>query len=171
MPLVFYLATDPSKLCGETTYTHIQVLLSKLLQYIDLYCYDINIPQREFVFVRAINSATAASVIGLDHRAFSNMIGRIGPSELPEGRQGLARRIPVSLLPRLLLTAELMQQFGIPSGEAYRVAQTIEQGTPTTGQFVSIRANLEAIRMHIDTQLEHAIESVVPRPRGRPPRR
>lgn len=118
--------------------------------------------------MRAVNTATAAAILGLEAKAFDNMIGRIGLSELPRGRQGLARRIPVSVLPQLLLTAELTEHLGIPYRHAYDVAKALADGRQPAGPFVTVQADYERIRGQVNAQLEHAIESVVPRPRGRP---
>ncbi len=120
--------------------------------------------------MRAVNSATAAAIIGLEIKAFDNMIGRIEASELPRGRQGLARRIPVSVLPQLLLTAELSERLGIPHRQAYKVAGELADGRQPAAPFVRMAVDLERIRTQVNSQLEHAIESVVPRPRGRPPK-
>lgn len=118
--------------------------------------------------MRAVNSATAATIVGLDAKAFDNMIGRIGGSELSRGRQGLARRIPVSVLPQLLLTAELTERLGIPCRQAYGIAQALADGEQPAAPFVTMQADYERIRGRVNAQLEHAIESVVPRRRGRP---
>lgn len=118
--------------------------------------------------MRAVNSATAAAIVGLDAKAFDNMIGRIGLSELPRGRQGLARRIPVSVLPQLLLTAELTERLGIPYKQAYDIARALAEGQQPAAPLVTMQADYERIRGQVNAQLEHVIESVVPRPRGRP---
>lgn len=118
--------------------------------------------------MRAVNSATAATIVGLDAKAFDNMIGRVGLSELSRGRQGLARRIPVSVLPQLLLTAELTERLGIPYKQAYSIARALAEGQQPAAPLVTMQADYERIRAQVNAQLEHVIESVVPRPRGRP---
>ena len=120
--------------------------------------------------MRAINSATAAAVLGLEQRSFDNMIARIGASELPRGRQGLARRIPVSVLPRLLLTAMLADRLGIPYRQAYRVARKLLDGEQPGAPLIHVHLDLEALIGQVDARIEQAIESVVPQPRGRPRR-
>jgi len=118
--------------------------------------------------LRAVTTATAAAIIGLERNAFQNMITRIRASELPRGRQGLERRIPVTLLPRLLMCAELAQRLGLPFWEAYSLAQRLARGEGTAGPFIRIYVDLERIEREIDAQLETAVETVVRPKRGRP---
>jgi hypothetical protein len=96
------------------------------------------------------------------------MLARIGDAELPKGRQGIERKIPVSALPRLLLTAELAERLSIPFRAAFRLATTLANGEQPAGPFVRLEADFASLRAEIDRQLETAIESVVRRPRGRP---
>lgn len=120
--------------------------------------------------MRAVTTATAAAVIGVDRKAFDNMLSRIGGSELPRGRQGLERRIPVSLLPQLLLTADLSSRLGASLKISFRLARELLDGRDPAGPFVSIRADVPRLRAEIDRQLESAIETVVRPRRGRPRR-
>jgi len=96
------------------------------------------------------------------------MIGRIEAPELPRGRQGIERKIPVSALPELLLTAELVNRLGIPLREAHEVSRSLAKKRQPAAPFVSIHVDFERLRRSIDERLMHAIEAV-PRPRrGRP---
>lgn len=120
--------------------------------------------------MRAITSATAAAVLGLDRKSLDNMLGRIECEELPRGRQGVERRVPVSLLPRLLLTAELSRRIGVPFREGFQLATAIERDGRSAVGYLMVSADLEPLRQEIDRRLEQAIETVVRRPRGRPRR-
>lgn len=118
--------------------------------------------------MRAVTAATAAAAIGLERKAFDNMIGRLEASELPRGRQGVERRIAVSLLPRLLLTAELSDRLAVPIREAFRIAGVLANGDQPGGPFIRIQADFGLLASEVNHHLERAIESVVRRPRGRP---
>jgi hypothetical protein len=120
--------------------------------------------------MRAVTSATAAAVIGIERKAFDNMLSRIEGPELPRGRQGLERRIPVSLLPQLLLSAELSARLGVSLKDSFQLARDLLDGRDPGGPFVSIRADVPRLRAEIDRQLESAIETVVRPRRGRPRR-
>ena len=80
----------------------------------------------------------------------------------------MERRIPVTLLPQLLLTAELSDQLDIPIRSAFALARRLVAGDVSAGPFLRLRADTESINKEIDRQLEVAIETVVRRPRGRP---
>lgn len=136
--------------------------------------------------MRAVTAATAAAILELDQKSFDNLVLRLGAEALPPGRQGVERRIPVALLEDLMLTRDLHQALGIPSREAFRVARRllgrhegpVESVAPDTefvgslqaGDFVHLGADLRALRDHVQARLEAAVEIVVRRPRGRPPR-
>jgi hypothetical protein len=118
--------------------------------------------------LRAVTTATAAAAIGLHKKALDNLLGRLELPEALSGRQGVERRIPVSLLPELLLTAELSDQLGIPIRAAFVLARRLADGSIEAGPFLRVQADTDSIQEEIDRQLEVAIETVVRKPRGRP---
>lgn len=118
--------------------------------------------------MRAVTTATAAAAIGMQKKALDNLLGRLDLSEAASGRQGVERRIPVSLLPDLLLTVELSDQLGIPIRVAFGLARRLAVGAVEAGPFLRVQADAESIREEVDRQLEVAIETVVRKPRGRP---
>lgn len=136
--------------------------------------------------MRAVTAATAAAILELDQKTFDNLLLRLGESALPPGRQGIERRIPVSLLEDLMLTRDLSQSLGMPTRQAFAVARRllgradgiVQAVAPDTefvgslraGAFVQLGADLNALREHVHSRFESAVETVVRRPRGRPPR-
>jgi hypothetical protein len=121
--------------------------------------------------LRAVTTATAATALGIKRKALDNLIGRLESSDLPRGRQGVERRIPISMLANLFLTLELTSRLGATAREAFVVAQRLSAGQDVSlGPFIRIEADLPAIQSELEAQLEIAIESVVRRPRGRPSR-
>ena len=118
--------------------------------------------------MRAVTTATAAVAIGLQKKALDNLLGRLDLPEAASGRQGVERRIPVTLLPQLLLTAELSDQLDIPIRAAFALARRLVAGDVSAGPFLRLLADTDSINEEIDRQLEVAIETVVRRPRGRP---
>ena len=119
--------------------------------------------------MRAVTTATAAAVLGIERKALDNILSRLGEDVVPKGRQGVERRIPVALLSELLLTTEIGQRLGGSVREAFALAQRLTHGESNLGPFLMISADIASIKAEIDQQLEVAIESVVRRPRGRPP--
>ena len=118
--------------------------------------------------MRAVTTATAAVALGLQKKALDNLLGRLDVPEAASGRQGVERRIPVSLLPQLLLTAELSNLLDMPIRSAFALARRLVAGDVAAGPFLQLRVDTESITAEIDRQLEVAIETVVRRPRGRP---
>ncbi len=124
--------------------------------------------------MRAVTTATAALVLGVERKSLDNLLNRIDPDALPKGRQGVERRIPIALLETLAITSDLMATLGSPARETFHVARLIA-ATPTAdgaraqlGPFISVSVDLPALRREINERLEQAIERVVRRPRGRP---
>ena len=118
--------------------------------------------------MRAVTTATAAVAIGLNRKSLDNLLARLDLPEVTTGRQGVERRIPVALLPELLLTAELSDQLGMPVRSAFALARRLGAGQAFAGSFLRVTADTASIQSEIDRQLEVAIETVVRKPRGRP---
>lgn len=143
--------------------------------------------------MRAVTTATAAAVLGLDRKALDSLLVRLGTDVLPQGRQGLERRIPVGLLEVLALTSDISAAINIPARQAFAFAQLLiahedlsapahgsrasdgssgairrRPGGTSIGTFLTVDADLSALRQAIDERLEMAIESVVRPARGRP---
>lgn len=135
--------------------------------------------------MRAVTSATAAAILQIDRKNFDNMMLRIGPDALPPGRQGVERRIPVSLIEELLLARELSAALAVPMKEAFGLSRqlwgrTQAGGVPDLaatfvgsvhlGDYIHLGVDLTRLRAELQARLEHAVESVVRPPRGRPSR-
>ena len=120
--------------------------------------------------MRAVTTATAAAVLGLKRKALDNILNRLDSALLPRGRQGVERRIPISVLADLFIATELSRSLGTPASRAFDIAQTLSsEGGAQAGPFVLLRVDRAAVQAELDAQLEVAIESVVRKPRGRPP--
>jgi hypothetical protein len=120
--------------------------------------------------MRAVTSATAATILGMERKTFDNLLARLGGEEFPRGRQGVERRVPVALLPQLLLCAELSAKLSVPLREAFSLARALADGQQPGAPFIRLEADFDVLRDEIDQQLETAVETVVRRPRGRPKR-
>lgn len=133
--------------------------------------------------MRAVTAATAAEVLGVDRKTFDNLLLRIGESAAPRGKQGVERRVPVALIEELLLTRDLGEGLSIGARDAYELARRLlgrgigGAGEPVhfvgslhAGEFIQVGVDLAALRETLQARLEHAIETVVRRPRGRPPK-
>ncbi len=106
--------------------------------------------------------------MGINRKALDNILARLDLPEAPVGRQGLERRIPVSLLPVLALTSKLVGDLGVSVRPAFALAERLSTGVSTRVGVIELRADLPELVATLEHRLEHAIESVVRRPRGRP---
>lgn len=134
--------------------------------------------------MRAVTTATAAAVLSLDRKKLDNLLSRVGADRFKNGRQGVERRIPISVLEEISLTAQLSDCLSIPAREAFAVARqllgrevvpstngsadTVFVGSLHLGPFVNLGVNLHAFRADLHARLELAIESQVRPRRGRP---
>jgi len=120
--------------------------------------------------MRAVTTATAAAVLGIHRKALDSLLVRLGADVLPQGRQGRERRIPVSLLEVLALTGDIAAAMEVPAKQAFAVARVIIDNSSSTrlGPFLTLNADLTALRQDIGARLEIAIETVVRPNRGRP---
>lgn len=118
--------------------------------------------------MRAITTATAAAAIGIQKKALDNLLGRLDLPEAVSGRQGVDRRIPVTLLPELLLAVEISEQLGVSVRAAFELARRLSDGPIDLGPYLNLRADFAAVRGEVEEQLEVAIETVVRKRRGRP---
>jgi hypothetical protein len=135
--------------------------------------------------LRAVTAATAADILELEQKSFDNLLLRIGPDAIVPGRQGVERRIPVALIEDLLLTRELSSGLAIPTRDAFQLARRLLGRSPGTGrpdlravfvgslhigEFIQLGTDVAALLQHVQARLEAAVETVVRRRRGRPPR-
>ena len=121
----------------------------------------------------------------LDQKTFDNLLLRIGSEAVSPGRQGVERRIPVVLIEELLLARDLSAALAIPTRDAFAVARRLLgrsessgevelgggfHGSLHVGEFIQLGADLAELRATLQARLESAVETVVRRPRGRPPK-
>ncbi len=135
--------------------------------------------------MRAVTGATAADILEIEQKSFDNLLLRIGSDAIAPGRQGVERRIPVALIEDLLLSLELSRGLSIPTTQAFQLARRLlgrspESGRPDleaafvgslhVGAYIQIGVDVNAVRRQVQERLEAAVETVVRRRRGRPPR-
>ena len=118
--------------------------------------------------MRAITTDTAAAAIGIQKKALDNLLGRLDLPEAVSGRQGVDRRIPVTLLPELLVAVEISERLGVSVRAAFDLARRLSAGPIDLGPYLHLRADFSSVRGEVEEQLEVAIESVVRKRRGRP---
>lgn len=133
--------------------------------------------------MRAVTTATAAVVLGIERKSLDNILTRIASDAVPTGRQGVERRIPIGLLEELAIATELNRATGTPIKEAFALARTLTGrdaqphhlapddhafvGSAPLGSYLQLGADLRKLREDLTERVEEAIEAVVRKPRGR----
>lgn len=115
-----------------------------------------------------MTTATAAAVLGIERKALDNLILRLGNGFLSGGRQGVERRIPVTVLADLFLVLELTEALQVPARRALELAQQRGAQPDSGSDFLSLEVRRDRAVREIELRLSHAIESVVRPRRGRP---
>ena len=120
--------------------------------------------------MRAVTTATAAAVLGIERKTLDNLIGRLGAGLLPAGRQGVERRVPVTALADIFLVLELIEALQLPARRAFELIRQRVPRLDSGSDFVSIEVRRDRAVREVELRLGHAIESVVRPRRGRPRR-
>ena len=120
--------------------------------------------------MRAVTSSTAAAVLDVPRKTLDNLVASGRIAGLRVGRQGLERRIPVAVLPVLLLARELAAELSVPLSRAVIMAQQLLTGAAIRGRSWQLEVDAGSIVAEVDSRLESAIETEVRPRRGRPPR-
>jgi len=135
--------------------------------------------------LRAVTAGTAAEILRLEQKAFDNLLLRLGADAIAPGRQGVERRIPVLLIEDLLLAREISAELAVPTREAFQLARRLLGRSPMSGRpdlsagfvgslhlgdFIQLGADVATLREQVQARLEAAVETVVRRRRGRPPK-
>jgi hypothetical protein len=115
-----------------------------------------------------VTTATAAAVLGIERKSLDNLILRLGADFIPLGRQGVERRIPVTVLADLFLVLELTEALQVPARRALELTRHRGPLPGPGGDFLSLDVRHDRAEREIELRLSHAIESVVRPKRGRP---
>jgi hypothetical protein len=121
-------------------------------------------------YLRAVTTATAAAVLGVERKTLDNLILRLGEEFIPRGRQGVDRRIPVATLADLLLVMELIESLQVPARRALELVRNPGALPDSGSDFLALEVRRDRAEREIELRLSHAIESVVRPRRGRPQR-
>lgn len=121
-------------------------------------------------YLRAVTTATAAAVLGIDRKSLDNLILRLGADFIQRGRQGVERRIPVTVLADLFLVLEFIEALQVPARRALELARQRGSLPDSGSDFLSLEVRRDRAIREIELRLSHAIETVVRPRRGRPRR-
>lgn len=137
---------------------------------------------------RAYDIAVAAVAIGVERKWLDNLTAQHSIPGTEHVARGVARRLSMRTLLTAAIVRDLNSGLGVPVARGVQVAGSVlgrepeprpefEAGLtaprPTLGisESVSLVVDVAQLEMEIERRLLEAMETVVPRRRGRPPRK
>jgi len=129
---------------------------------------------REDNIARTYHVEIAAVVAQADTKWVDNLLSHFDVPGVAGARQGVARRLSTSAIQIIALTRFLSDEGHLPLADALsRSAKLLgaNDDGARLASFVRLAFDRDEFMLEIDRRIADAVESVVPRRRGRPPRR
>ena len=121
---------------------------------------------------RAYTVGTAALALDVPAKWLDNVLSHFQVPGVIQERQGVPRKVSLDGVLQLALALSLITDLEIPTANALRLANAMNQtgGQHRTGSGISIALDLSTIRAGLETRLAQAVEMAPLPRRGRPPR-
>ena len=137
---------------------------------------------------RAYDIAVAAVAIGVERKWLDNLTAQHSIPGTEHVARGVARRLSMRTLLTAAIVRDLNVGLGVPVARGVQVAESVLGGDPAAkpeqeggsaspralhviSEAVSLVLDVAKLQTAIERQLVVAMETVVPRRRGRPPRK
>ena len=120
------------------------------------------------------NVSAVAEAVGLTEKQLDNLLSRNALPGVERKARGVSRRISVDAAVTIHLASQLADAMRLPVAAALEMASELQTSTHqvvSVGEFVSLQADIGALRNATLVRLDAAVEAVGRRRRGRPPRR
>lgn len=121
--------------------------------------------------MRLYDVAVAAFALRVDRKWLDNFLSQHDIPGVERSVQGLARQLPLRSLAIIAIVRDLQRQLGL--GISRGLAVAVRLVGPGHGHVrlgtTQLTADVPAIERELDHRLFDAMETVVPRKRGRPP--
>lgn len=117
--------------------------------------------------------SAVAEAVGMSEKQLDNMLSRNALVGVERKARGVARRISADAAVTINLASGLSESLRVPIGAAIGIAtqlQTTNEHVIGVGAFLTLRADMTALRIATLARLDMAVEMVGRRRRGRPPR-
>ena len=116
--------------------------------------------------------SAVAEAVGMSEKQLDNMLSRNALVGVERKARGVARRISADAAVTINLASGLSESLRVPIGAAIGIAtqlQTTNEHVIGVGAFLTLRADMTALRIATLARLDMAVETVGRRRRGRPP--
>ena len=114
----------------------------------------------------------AAFAAGCDLKWIDNLLSHFDVSGVESARQGIARRLSLEAIQTIVLVRSLSRNGGLSIERALQAADGLLAASADVvalNPWVDLRFDAPGFRREVETRVAQAVESVVPRRRGRPP--
>ncbi len=108
----------------------------------------------------------------VDRKWIDNLLSHFDIPGVDGGKQGVARRVSSTGIYHIALIRRLCLEFGVPTERAVQLAGqllTTNATHVTLGADLELKLDRDSFQRTVDALVAEAVESVVPRRRGRPP--
>ena len=122
---------------------------------------------------RAYDVGIAALALDVDRKWLDNLVAQHDVPGVEHGGRGVARRLSVRALVAAGVARDLQRELGVAAARAVDIARAVlagDRSVLTLSPALSVHLDLAAAEREVETRLVHAMETAVPRRRGRPPR-
>jgi hypothetical protein len=119
--------------------------------------------------MRLYDVAVASFALRVDRKWLDNLLSQHDVPGVSRSVQGLARQIPLRSLAIIAIVRDLQRQLGLGVGRGLQIAARLvgpSHGNARAG-IVSLTVDVSALERELDHRLVDAMETVVPKPRGR----
>ena len=122
---------------------------------------------------RVYDVGIAALALDVDRKWLDNLVAQHDVPGVEHGGRGVARRLSVRALVAAGVARDLQRELGVAAARAVDIARAVlagDRSVLTLSPALSVHLDLAAAEREVETRLVHAMETAVPRRRGRPPR-
>ena len=122
---------------------------------------------------RVYDVGIAALALDVDRKWLDNLVAQHDVPGVERGGRGVARRLSVRALVAAGVARDLQRELGVAASRAVDIARAVVAGDRPELRLspaLSVHLDLAAAEREVERRLVHAMETAVPRRRGRPPR-
>lgn len=123
---------------------------------------------------RSYHVDIASFAADADRKWIDNLLSHFGVPGVESAKQGIARRLSIEAIRIVVLVRALSRDAALPVDRALTTAVALlatDAERVASGPWLAITLDRANFHRDVDRRVAEAVESVVPRRRGRPPRR
>ena len=123
---------------------------------------------------RVYDVGIAALALDVDRKWLDNLVAQHDVPGVERGGRGVARRLSIRALVAAGVARDLQRELGVAAARAVEIARRVllagEHPVLRLSPALSVHLDVAVAEREVEARLIHAMETAVPRRRGRPPR-